>query len=70
MKIEHENGMVTFLMRAGKYMVRNQMSIEDAQNIVTNGDAVIEKEGQIAVDDTFFFPAVVPKRKKKTEVDV
>ena len=70
MKIKHENGMVTFLMRAGKDMVKNQMPIEYAQSIVDKSEAVTEKDGQIVVDNTFFFPAVVPKRKKQTEVDV
>lgn len=71
MKIKHENGIVTFLMRTGKDFVRNTMTIGSAQGIVNKGNSVIEKDGQIIVDDTYFFPAVAaPKRKKQTEVDV
>jgi hypothetical protein len=71
MKIKHENGMVTFLMRTGKDLVRNTMTIGSAQGIVKKGKTVTEKDGQIIVDDTYFFPAeVAPKsRKKQTEGD-
>ena len=68
MKIKHENGMVTFLMRTGKDLVRSKMTIGSAQGIVNKGKNVIEKDGQIIVDDTYFFPvAVTPKRKKQVE---
>lgn len=71
MKIKHENGMVTFIMRTGNSLVRSQMPIGSAMGIVNNGKTVTEKNGQIIVDDTYFFPAVaVPKsRKKQTECD-
>ena len=68
MKIKHENGMVTFLMRTGKSFVRHKMSITSAQLIIDGATDVIEKDGQIIVNDTFFFPAVItPKRKRRTE---
>ena len=68
MKIKHEGGMVTFLMRTGKDLVRSKMTIGSAQGIVNKSENVIEKDGQIIVDDTYFFPvAVTPKRKKHTE---
>lgn len=68
MKIKHENGMVTFLMRTGKDLVRSTMTIGSAQGIVNKGKSVTEKDGQIIVDDTYFFPMVVkPNRKKHTE---
>lgn len=72
MKIKHENGIVTFLMRTGKDLVRSTMTIGSAQGIVKKGKSVIEKDGQIIIDDTYFFPAeVAPKsRKKQTEDDV
>lgn len=71
MKIKHENGIVTFLMRTGKDFVRSTMSIASAQGIVNAGKDVVEKDGQIIVNDTYFFPvAVAPKsRRKHTEGD-
>lgn len=68
MNIKHENGIVTFLMRTGKDMVRSTMAIGSAQSIVNKGKEVVESDNRIIVDDTYFFPAVVtPKRKKQTE---
>lgn len=69
MKFKHENGMVTFLMRVGKDFVRSQMTIGSAQGILNHGETVIEKDGQIIVDDKYFFPVAAPKRKKQTEAD-
>lgn len=65
MKIKHEHGSVTFIMRAGKSFVRHKMSITSAQYIVNTGKEVVEKDGQIIVDDTYFFPIdPEPKNKK------
>ena len=64
MKIKHENGIVTFLMRAGKDMVRSTMTIGAATGIMNHGQNVVEEDGQIIVDDTYFFLAI-PNRKKK-----
>ena len=70
MKIKHENGMVTFLMRTGKDFVRSQMTIGSAIGIVNRGKSVTEKDGQIIVDDTHFFPAVsTPESEKQSEGD-
>ena len=70
MKIKHENGIVTFKMRTGKDFVRSTMTIGSAQGIVNKGKSVVEEDGQIIVDDKYFFPAIiVPKRKKQTEED-
>lgn len=71
MYIKHENGIVTYLMRTGKDFVRSTMTIGSVLGIVNNGETVVEKDGQIIVDDTYFFPAVAtPKsRKKKMERD-
>lgn len=71
MKIKHENGMVTFLMRTGKDFVRGQMSIGYAQNKINLAKEIVEEDNQIIVDDKYFFPvAVEPKsRKKQTEGD-
>ena len=67
MKIKHDNGMVTFLMRTGKDLVRSKMSITSAMFIVNEGTNVVEEDGQIIVDNTYFFPmetTPTPKNKK------
>lgn len=66
--IKHENGMVTFLMRTGKDFVRSQMTIGSANAKVVRAKTLEEKDGQLIVDDTYFFPvAATPKRKAQTE---
>lgn len=57
MKIKHTNGMVDFTMRTGKDIVKSQMPISYANGIVSKGKEVVEKDNQIIVDDTYFFPA-------------
>lgn len=70
MKIKHENGMVTFVMRSGKSLVRSQMTIGSAMGIVNTGKEVIEKDNQIIVDDKYFFPIrTTHKKHKKVESD-
>jgi hypothetical protein len=67
MKIKHDNGMVTFLMRTGKDLVRSKMSITSAMFIVNKGTNVVEGNGQIIVDNNYFFPmetTPAPKNKK------
>ena len=63
MKIKHNNGKVTFAMRVGKKtFVKSESSLAYAQAILNRGK---EKEltaergygMEIAVDDTYFFPA-------------
>lgn len=36
-KLKNVNGKVTFLLRTGKDMVQNQMSVASAQHIIDNG---------------------------------
>lgn len=70
MEIKHENGMVTFLMRTGKDLVRSQMTIGSANAKIVRAKTLEEKDGQLIVDDTYFFPIVATrKRKKQTEGD-
>ena len=69
MNIKHENGMVTFTKRAGKDLVRSQMTIGSALSIVKCGGEVVEEGDRIIVDDTYFFPAVVVPKKRKKEVE-
>lgn len=67
MKIKHENGIVTFLMRAGKDMVRSQMTIGTATGIINHGKNVVEEDNRIIVDDTYFFPAIPDNKKKESD---
>ena len=69
MNIKHEYGVVTYLMRTGKDLVRGKMTIASAMGTVNNGESVVQKDGQIIVDDKYFFPADIShkSRKKKTE---
>jgi len=70
MKIKHTNGMVTFVMRTGKVKVKSEMPIANAIGIVNHGKNVVEKDNEIIVDDTYFFPAVIkPKTRKKPKAD-
>ena len=69
MKIKSENGMVTFIMRAGKDKVRSTMSIGEANRIVSTGKNVVETEIDIIVDDTYFFPVEVEKKSRKKKDD-
>ena len=47
------------------------MTIGSANAKIVRAKTLEEKDGQIIVDDTYFFPVVetAPKRKKKTEGD-
>ena len=70
MYIKHENGIVTFRMKAGNDFVRSTMPIGNAQRIVNIGKSVVEKDGQIIVDSKYYFPArPTTIRKKQTESD-
>lgn len=72
MKIKHDNGKVTFVMRAGKDKVRSQMTLWEAERIVSTGENVVNTDTKIIVDDTYFFPAIKEvkpvKNKKAKEV--
>ena len=67
MKIKAENGMVTFIMKAGKDKVRSSMSLAEANRIIESGESVIETERGIVVDETYYFPVEKkPRKKSKT----
>ena len=66
-KIKHDNGIVTFKMRTGKDLVRSQMGIAYANSIKAKAKDIKEENGEIIVDDTYFFP--VDTKKEKTEED-
>lgn len=66
MNIQHENGLVTFLMRTGTDLVRSQMTLASALGKVNQAKTIIEMDGQIIVDDSFFFPIEpTPKSRKR-----
>ena len=69
MKIKSENGMVTFVMRAGKDKVRSKMALGEANRIISSGKNVVETEIDIIVDDTYFFPVEAEKKSRKKKDD-
>lgn len=66
MKIKAENGMVTFIMKAGKDKVRSSMSLAEANRIVSSAEDVVETATEVIVNDTYFFP-IEKKSRKKTK---
>lgn len=67
-KIISDNNVVTFKMKTGKDLVRSQMGIAYAQSIVARAKKVVEKDGEIIVDDNYYFPVEPTKKKKAEEV--
>lgn len=67
-KLKNTNSKVKFLLRTGKDLVRNEMSISSAQHIINNGTLKeSEVEGYpLNVDDKWFFEGdEMPKPKKE-----
>lgn len=75
--LKNTNGKVTFLLRAGKDLVKNQMAIASAQHIIDNGKMLkSDVEGYpININNKWYFEGKIIKRtapKKaegKTEVE-
>ena len=65
MEIKHEKGIVTFRMRAGKDMVRNNMPIGIAKSIIAKAKTTKEENGELIVDDLYFFPVAAEKKNSK-----
>lgn len=63
-KLKNVNGKVSFLLRAGKDMVRNQMSMASAQHLLSNGKVTKSniKDYSICVDDKWYFEGEVYKK--------
>lgn len=63
MKLKVENGAVSYVMRAGRDLVRDKMSLAAAERICAKGTKVSEtiKDFPISVDDKFFFKGVTEK---------
>lgn len=69
MKLKTENGMVTFIMRAGKNKVKSKMPSRDVANILNGSHDVVETDTEIIVDDKYFFPAEPKKKSRKKNAD-
>lgn len=74
MKIKHNNGKVVFAMRVGKNtFVKSESNLAYAQSILNHGKEkeLTSERGyglEIAVDDTYFFPAEEPETQVDDEV--
>lgn len=66
MNIKNENGIVTFIMRAGKDKVRSTMTLSQARRIIFGSKNVVETDTEIIVDDKWFFPSVPEEKPKKS----
>lgn len=77
-KLKSQNGKVTFLLKTGKDLVRNQMAIASAEHIIDTGNIMdSDIDGfPINVDDQWWFEGeevIQPNKKnhfKKTKTDV
>ena len=67
MKI-NEQGLVTYLMRTGKDLVKAQMRAADAEKIIAEGEPTktVDPKYPIAIDDKWFFEGE-PKERKGTQ---
>lgn len=63
-KLKNVNGKVSFLLRTGKDMVRNQMAIASAQHIIDTGKITKSdrKDYLICVDDKWYFEGELFKK--------
>lgn len=70
-KLKSVNGKVTFLLRTGKDLVRNQMAVASAQHIIDNGELMkSDVEGYpININNEWYFEGEIIKRtaSKKAE---
>lgn len=69
-KLKSVNGKVTFLLRTGKDMVRNQMAVASAQHVIDHGKVKKSdvKSYPINVDDKWYFEGeiVTPQKTEET----
>lgn len=63
-KLKNANGKVTFLLRTGKDLVKNQMAVASAQHIIDNGKMLkSDVEGySINIDNKWYFDGKVSKQ--------
>lgn len=69
-KLKSVNGKVTFLLRTGKDMVRNQMTVASAQHVIDHGKVKKSdvKGYPINVNDMWYFEGeiVTPQKTEET----
>lgn len=63
-RLKNTNGKVTFLLRTGKDLVKNQMAIAFAQHIIDHGKLLKSDVSgyPINIDNKWYFEGEVPKR--------
>ena len=63
-RLKKTNGKVTFLLRTGKDLVKNQMAIASAQHIIDHGKLLKSDVSgyPINIDNKWYFEGEVPKR--------
>lgn len=63
-RLENTNGKVTFLLRTGKDLVKNQMAIASAQHIIDHGKLLKSNVSgyPINIDNKWYFEGEVSKR--------
>lgn len=71
-RLKNTNGKVTFLLRTGKDLVKNQMAIASAQRIIDNGKLLkSDIDGYpINIDDRWYFEGELFKRTVSNKSDV
>lgn len=68
-KLKSTHGKVTFLLRAGKDLVKNTMSIASAQHIIDTGEIKLSTVAgyPINVDNKWYFEGEIVKTPRKKE---
>lgn len=63
-RLKNTNGTVTFLLRTGKDLVKNQMAIASAQHIINHGKLMKSDVSgyPINIDNKWYFEGEVSKR--------
>ena len=63
-RLKNTNGKVTFLLRTGKDLVKNQMTIASAQHIIDHGKLLKSDVSgyPINIDNKWYFEGEVSKR--------
>lgn len=63
-RLKNTNGKVTFLLRTGKDLVKNQMAIASAQHIINHGKLMKSDVSSypINIDNKWYFEGEVSKR--------
>ena len=63
-RLKNTNGKVTFLLRTGKDLVKNQMAIASAQHIIDHGKLLKSNVSgyPINIDNKWYFEGEVSKR--------